>query len=63
MIVYLKELPVMHQMVFNLYVIDGFTHPEIAKMIGITEGSSKSNLFRAKQILQQKLLVFFEINK
>lgn len=63
MIEYLKELPLMYQLVFNMHVIDGYTHFEIATMLEITEGTSKSNLFRAKQILQKKLSVFFEFNK
>ncbi|HVE61071.1 MAG TPA: sigma-70 family RNA polymerase sigma factor [Chitinophagaceae bacterium] len=42
--------------VFNLYVIEGFTHDEIANKLGISSGTSKSNLFKAKKQLQ-KLLV------
>jgi RNA polymerase sigma-70 factor (ECF subfamily) len=43
------------KMVFNLFVIDGFSHQEIAKMLNITEGTSKSQLFFAKKVLRKKL--------
>ncbi|MCA6441430.1 MAG: sigma-70 family RNA polymerase sigma factor [Chitinophagaceae bacterium] len=42
-------------MVFNLFVIDGYTHVEIADMLGITTGTSKSNLFKAKNWLRNEL--------
>jgi RNA polymerase sigma-70 factor (ECF subfamily) len=58
MMQYLKELPMNYQLVFNMHVIDGYTHNEIAKILNINEGTSKSNLFRAKQMLQEKLSVF-----
>ena len=41
--------------VFNLYVIEGFSHAEIAGKLNITEGASKSNLFKARQNLHQLL--------
>ncbi len=41
--------------VFNLYVIDGYKHEEIAKQLGISVGTSKSNLSRARAILQNRL--------
>lgn len=63
MMIFLKHLPQHHQLVFNLYVIDGYTHNEIASMLNITEGTSKSHLFRAKQTLQLQLTSFFEINR
>lgn len=50
-----QELPDRYRLVFNLYVLDGYTHKDIAVMLGITEGTSKSNLARAKMILKQKL--------
>jgi len=52
---YIRELPPRYKMVFNLYAIDGYTHKEIAEMMNITEGTSKSNLNRARKILQDKL--------
>ena len=50
-----NELPDGARMVFNLYVIDGYTHQEIADMLHISEGTSKSQLFFAKKILKKKL--------
>jgi RNA polymerase sigma-70 factor (ECF subfamily) len=42
-------------MVFNLYAIEGYSHKEISKMINISEGTSKSNLSRARVILQRRV--------
>lgn len=44
-----------YRTVFNLYVLDGFAHDEIAEMLGISIGSSKSNLSRARALLQERL--------
>jgi len=44
-----------YRMVFNLYVMDGFTHDEIAAQLGISAGASKSNLARARENLRQLL--------
>jgi RNA polymerase sigma-70 factor (ECF subfamily) len=63
LISYLKQLSPAYQKVFNLYVIDGYNHAEIAELLSISVGTSKSNLARARQILQKNLAVFFEINK
>jgi RNA polymerase sigma-70 factor (ECF subfamily) len=41
--------------VFNLYVLDGYTHDEIAKMLNISEGTSKSNLSKARENLKKML--------
>lgn len=60
---YLKELPPVYNKVFNLFVIDGYTHAEIAELLDISVGTSKSNLFKAKEILQKKVAEFFETNK
>jgi len=49
------QLPEHHRLVFNLYVLEGFRHKEIAAMLGITEGTSKSNLADARVILQKKV--------
>ena len=43
-----KQLPPKYRIVINMYAIDGLTHKEIAKQLGITEGSSKSRLSRAR---------------
>ncbi|HXH20213.1 MAG TPA: RNA polymerase sigma factor [Chitinophagales bacterium] len=45
-----------YRTVFNLYVIEGYSHHEIAKMLGINEGTSKSQLARARMLLQKKIL-------
>jgi RNA polymerase sigma-70 factor (ECF subfamily) len=51
----IQELPDRYRMVFNLYVMDDYSHKEIAEMLGITIGTSKSNLSRAKAILKEKI--------
>lgn len=51
----IRELPPAYRLVFNLHVIEGYSHPEIAKMLGIMVGTSKSNLFKAKAYLQKRL--------
>jgi RNA polymerase sigma-70 factor (ECF subfamily) len=48
-------LPNGYKMVFNLYVIEGYKHQEIAKMLGIQEGTSKSQLAQARKMLQKQL--------
>ncbi len=48
----IKKLPPSYRLVFNLYVIDGYTHQEIANKIGISVGTSKSNLSKARGLLQ-----------
>ena len=50
-----KTLPDGYRQVFNLSVIDGYSHKEIGTMLGIAEASSRSNLSRAKQLLRKKL--------
>ena len=50
-----QELPPGCRTVFNLYAIEGYNHPEIADLLEISEGTSKSQLFRARALLQQKL--------
>ncbi|WP_136668542.1 RNA polymerase sigma factor [Flavobacterium sp. H122] len=51
----IDNLPEGYKMVFNLYVIEGYKHQEIAKMLGITEGTSKSQLSRAREVLQTQI--------
>jgi len=51
----IQQLPDRYRMVFNLYVIDGYSHKEIAEMLSITDGTSKSNLARARMILKEKI--------
>ena len=52
---YIQQLPDRYRLVFNLYVLDDYSHKEIATLLNITEGTSKSNLSRARKILQDKL--------
>src|SRR4029078_11672221 len=51
----IQKLPPKCQIVFNLYVFEGLKHREIADQLGITEGTSKSNLSDARAILQKAL--------
>jgi len=51
----IQELPDRYRMVFNLYALDGFSHKEIAEMMNISVGTSKSNLARARKILKTKV--------
>ncbi len=51
-----QELPTGYRTVFNLFVIEGYGHEEIAKMLGISENTSKSQLFKARQHLQTIIL-------
>lgn len=51
----IQKLPDRYRLVFNLYTLDGFSHKEIAAKLQITEGTSKSNLSRAKEILRKKI--------
>jgi RNA polymerase sigma-70 factor (ECF subfamily) len=50
------RLPDGYKMVFNLYVIDGYSHEEIATMLGIREGTSRSQLAKARRLLQRLIL-------
>ncbi len=52
----IQSLPIGYRTVFNLYVIEGYNHSEIAEKLGINENTSKSQLSRARKILQNKLL-------
>jgi len=51
----LQELPAGYKIVFNMYVIEGFSHKEIAETLNVTEGTSKSQLAKAR-IYMQKLI-------
>jgi RNA polymerase sigma-70 factor (ECF subfamily) len=55
----IQELPPRYRMVFNLYVIEGYSHQEIAEEMSITEGTSKSNLARARDIMKRKVIENF----
>jgi len=55
----IQELPPRYRMVFNLFAIEGYSHLEIAEMMNISEGTSKSNLSRARVILQKSVKEYF----
>ncbi len=50
-----QQLPQSYRLAFNLYAIEGYSHPEISELIGISEGTSKSNLFKARKRLVEML--------
>jgi RNA polymerase sigma-70 factor (ECF subfamily) len=50
-----QELPDKYRLVFNLYVLDSYSHKEISEMLNISEGTSKSNLSRARKKLKKEL--------
>lgn len=52
----IQSLPQGCQIVFNLFAIEGYNHKEIAEMLGVSEGTSKSQYARARALLQEKLL-------
>jgi RNA polymerase sigma factor (sigma-70 family) len=56
----IRELSPGYRTVFNLYVIEGYSHREIGELLGISEGTSKSQLARAKVILQKKVQDFLD---
>lgn len=60
----IHELAPGYQAVFNLYVVEGYSHKEISELLGISEGTSKSQLARAKGILAKKVKEYLnETNK
>lgn len=52
-----------YRTVFNLYVVEGYSHKEIADLLGISEGTSKSQLARARSILQKKVAQYLSDTK
>lgn len=56
----IQDLSPGYRTVFNMYVVEGYTHKEIADMLGISEGTSKSQLSRAKMILQDMVRTFID---
>ncbi|MGI4872551.1 MAG: RNA polymerase sigma factor [Janthinobacterium lividum] len=51
----ISELPASYRAVFCLIEVEGYTHQEVAELLAITEGTSKSQLYHAKRLLQRKL--------
>jgi RNA polymerase sigma-70 factor (ECF subfamily) len=60
MIDLIQKLPQGYRTVFNMYVIDGYSHKEISEVLSISESTSKSQLFKARKQLQIKLKGWFE---
>jgi len=59
----INELTPKYKMVFNLFALEGYSHKEISQMLGISEGTSKSNLARARIILKEKVEKNYRIKK
>jgi RNA polymerase sigma factor (sigma-70 family) len=59
---FIQELSPKYRLVFNLYAIEGYSHKEISEMLSITEGTSKSNLSRARMILQEKVKKYYNLS-
>ena len=59
LVLIVQKLPAGYRSVFNLYVIEGYSHKEIAEMLGISVGTSKSQLFKAKKILKSEIEYVF----
>lgn len=55
----IEKLSPAYRTVFNLYVFEEYTHKEISEILGISEGTSKSNLSKAKMNLQNRLSIKF----
>lgn len=56
----IQKLPVGYRTVFNLYVIDGYNHKEIAELLNISESTSKTQLMKAKNMLKSKIESVFK---
>tara|TARA_R100000353_G_scaffold167301_1_gene129312 strand:- start:195 stop:731 length:537 start_codon:yes stop_codon:yes gene_type:complete len=59
----IQELPDRYRLVFTMYVLDDYSHKEIAEMLGISDGTSKSNLARARMILKSKIETYNTVTK
>jgi RNA polymerase sigma-70 factor (ECF subfamily) len=57
----IQELTPQYRMVFNLYAIEGYSHKEISQKLNISEGTSKSNLSRARNLLKYKIELYYNI--
>ena len=52
---YIQQLPNKYRLTFNMFVLDGYSHQQIAQELGTSEGTSKSNLSRARVLLKEKI--------
>ena len=59
----IQKLPNRYRLIFNLYVLDNYSHKDIAKMLTISEGTSKSNLSRARKILKKQIENYSKLKK
>ena len=59
----IQELPDRYRLVFTMYVMDDYAHKEIGKLLGISDGTSKSNLARARIILKTKIEDYNSANR
>ena len=57
----ISKLPDGYKMVFNLYVIEGFSHKEIAEMLNIGESTSRSQLVKARKILKELIIQYNDV--
>lgn len=58
----IQELSPQYKTVFNLYAIEGYSHKEICNILDIKEGTSKSNLSRAREILKEKVNKYYNVS-
>lgn len=58
---FLRQLPPRYRMVFSLFVMEDYSHPEIAKRLGISVGTSKSNLAKARKYLRKLVGPYFQL--
>lgn len=56
-----QQMPEGYRMIFNLYAVEGYTHKEIGEMLGVAEGTSKSQYARARQYMQAALAKHYQI--
>ncbi len=56
---FIQDLSPQYRIVFNMFAIEGYSHKEISKTLNISEGTSKSNLSRARTILQEKVKAYY----
>jgi RNA polymerase sigma-70 factor (ECF subfamily) len=56
-----NQLPPSYRAVFNLYVVEGFNHAEVGERLGISEGTSKSNLAKARMKLQDMITAYSKV--
>ena len=60
MMLLVQQLPEGYRTVFNMYVVDGYSHKEISEHLGVNENTSKSQLFKARRQLQEQLKNWFK---